>query len=290
MIRLQDWMLELVPAVGGSLGSCRYRGADILCPERKSADGQDPRNLSAFPMVPFIGRITGGCFGFDGRHVQLAANMPPEPHAIHGRGWQSTWQIGTTDEASVHLHHHHDGQTDWPWAYKAIQTFSVDGDTLSWSMSLTNQANGPMPAGLGWHPYFPRKGAIITADVTRVWQAPEPGMIANSPRPLTPATDLSKARPVCGLALDHCFSAGTGGVKLAWPDKGLALQLRSSSNLGHLTVYVPDGEPYFCVEPVSHAPDAINSTLAPELTGFKTLAQGETMTATIQLIAEFFDN
>lgn len=288
---LDDWALTFAAETGGSLTSCSYKGLPIL---RAAIGSSDPRHMSAFPMVPFIGRINKGKFRFDGRAYELPPNMPPEPHAIHGHGWQSAWTLSTelsTSSTSVskpyaQLSHTHNGATGWPWAYEAKQMFSASGSALTVAMQLTNQSAQPMPAGLGWHPYFPKNGALIEADTTHVWTGAEGNIIGDSPRPLTPETDLRVARAVSDLALDHCFSTGSGRVKLTWPARGLSVLMTASSPLRHLTVYTPKAADYFCVEPVSHAPDAVNNTLPLKETGLQVLKAGETLSAKITLNVE----
>ena len=58
----------------------------------------------------------------------------------------------------------------------------------------------------------------------------------------------------------------------------MKLNVASSPNLGHFVVYTPPGKDFFCAEPVSHMPDAINRMDEPEH-GLIVLHPGETMTA-----------
>ena len=274
----KDWTLEFAPETGGAVKSCQYQGHEIL---RTAVSHRDPREMSAFPMVPFIGRITNRKFIYQGNRILLNPNMPPEPHAIHGRGWQTPWTMETDQAGAVWLSHIYDGDGDWPWAYRAEQRFSALGKTLMITLSLTNTSKTTMPAGLGWHPYFPRTGAVMKADVLAVWSGSGADNKGYGPQPLTPEIDLRKERPVTDLALDHCFTAGAGDVRLDWPTRGLSLDISASALLRHLTVYVPPGEDYFCVEPVSHAPDAVNSHLPRDKTGLNILQPSETLEAEI---------
>lgn len=287
MTSLGDWDIDFAPDAGGSLKRCQYRGVEILKTARHGGESTDPRNLSAFPMVPFIGRIERAVFAFEGRMIQLSPNMPPEPHAIHGLGWQSKWDMAVTDGTHVSLTHTHDGQTDWRWAYKAKQVFSTDQHTLTWRMTLTNQDDRDMPAGLGWHPYFPAEGALVKADVKSVWSGQDSGVIGHSSQALKQETDLRSMRSVESLNLDHCYNAGEGGVQFHWPNRGLKLHMTASSPLRHLTIYTPAEEPYFCVEPVSHMPNAVNSQLTAQETGLKILKPGASLEAEISLSVQF---
>lgn len=274
-----DWTLEFAPEMGGSVTRCQFQGVDIL---RPAVSLDDPRMCSAFPMVPFIGRITNGKFVFEGHAYTLSPNMPPEPHAIHGRGWQSPWEIQQKGHdvilTQTHVPSENTGDTgNWPWAYHARQSFSAQGKVLRLEMTLTNRANTLMPAGLGWHPYFPKAGASLKADVSAIWQSGGGGIIGDRPRQLSPANDLRRERPIEMLDLDNCYTARNASAVIEWPERNLGIRLLSVAEFEYLTVYTPPGEDYFCVEPVSHIPDAINSKLKREDTGFQILRPGETL-------------
>lgn len=271
--------LGLLPSHGGVVTHWRVDGWDVLRPV--VSDSNDPRDFAGFPLVPFSGRISNGRFKFDGRDIQLAANFPPEPHAIHGQGWQSAWSLSSIDDASATLALTHDG-SDWPWAYKAEQVFEPAQDRLKVTLRLTNTSDLPMPAGLGWHPYFRLGDALIEADVTSVWAASD-GSIPDKTEALSPETDVRSARPVSGLDLDNAFSAAGGSVCLHWPADRKSVRMTSDPAFQTLIVYTPAGEPYFCVEPVSHAPNAVNSSLGAEVTGLRTLSPGETLEGSIVL-------
>jgi aldose 1-epimerase len=59
----------------------------------------------------------------------------------------------------------------------------------------------------------------------------------------------------------------------------VSLRLEAGPALRHLQVYTPPGQDFFCVEPVSHMPDAINHPGHP----MRVLAPGESFTAEIAL-------
>ena len=90
-----------------------------------------PPFLGSFAMVPFCSRITSGRFDYRGKSVQLAPNFPPEPHAIHGFGWQSRWQIARLEQnifvldQSVDLRTVIDIASYQPLIVKDLSKFSV---------------------------------------------------------------------------------------------------------------------------------------------------------------------
>ena len=269
--------LELVvdAARGGSIMAFRQRGFDLMRPW----DGvsEDPRTYASFPLVPFSGRVDHGRFRFEGRSYTLAPNFPPEPHAIHGDGWTSPWRIVTSDAASAELELVHDAPGD-VLRYRATQIFWLYPDHLEIAMSLTNRGPEPMPFGLGHHPYFGgRDQARLSAQVSGVW-LPNDLNVPKQLEPVPPLWSFAKDRPVDELVLDNVFQGWVGKARVAWPEAGRALLIEADELYRHLVVYVPAGQTFFCVEPVSMIGDGFNLlTDGVTGTGVKVLAPGESM-------------
>ena len=83
------------------------------------------------------------------------------------------------------------------------------------------------------------------------------------------------------LDLDNCFDTEPGPYKLVWPDREVAII--PDRNFTKAIIYVPPGEDYFCVEPVTHAPNAINSPLPQLQTGLQWLEAGDCLQARIEM-------
>lgn len=271
--------LGVLPSQGGVVTHWRVDGWDVLRPAASAPC--DARDFAGFPLVPFSGRISNGRFRFGERDIQLPSNFPPEPHAIHGQGWQSAWGLSSVDDTSVSLRLEYEGR-EWPWAYDAEQVFELGEGHLKVTLSLTNMSDVAMPAGLGWHPYFPLSDALVEADVTSIW-ATNDGSIPDETEALGANNDIRSARSVSELNLDNAFSVGSGDVCLRWPTAGKRVRISSDPLFQTLIVYTPVGEPYFCVEPVSHAPNAVNSSLGADVTGLRILSPGETLEGSIEL-------
>lgn len=280
VIERNGFRLVLLPGLGGSVGSFSRHGLDILRGLDASA-APSPLEAAGFPLFPFSGRIDQGHFQWNSRDVQLDPNFPPESHAIHGQAWLAAWQVEAITSHSARLSYHHEADS-WPWSYLAVQDFRLKEDGLTLELSLHNLSDEDMPAGLGWHPYFPRRDARLSANVSGIWTATA-GMIPDTLRPLGPANDLTAPRDVTALALDNAFAARPANADIIWPSAGLHVALRSSPELNHLVVFVPAGEKFFCVEPVSHAPDAINARMPADVTGLRKLAPRDVLRATIDL-------
>ncbi len=77
----------------------------------------------------------------------------------------------TRDHAVLSFEHAADS---WPWHYNATQSLTLRGDSLEVALSLENRDSTPMPAGLGWHPYFHKgPGAQLKAHLEGVWLTDE---------------------------------------------------------------------------------------------------------------------
>ncbi|MGB1087359.1 MAG: hypothetical protein ACPG06_03225, partial [Alphaproteobacteria bacterium] len=196
-LKAHDFALTLAPNVGGSVAAFTSKGRDILRPLPLGAS--DPLQGAGFPLFPFSGRIDHGRFSFGGKNYALPPNFFPEPHAIHGQAWQAPWVVEAQTPTSATLSYHHDAGI-WPWAYRAEQKFRLCAEGLILDLALTNLADAPMPAGLGWHPYFPAAGATLQADVMHIWRSGA-DMIPAEPEPLGD-DDLTEPRLVDELAFD----------------------------------------------------------------------------------------
>lgn len=271
-----DYGLEFAPERGGSVLRFDWRGQPIFRP----AVGPSVLDTGCFPLVPFSNRIAHGRFAAHGREVRLAPNFPgsDHPHPLHGFGWLAAWEVVEAGDAHAVLEHRYPGG-EWPWPYVAHQQFRLTADGLEMGLALTNRGSDPMPAGLGFHPYFPRDADTRYLGLHR-------GEWSNSADCLPKSLDLRGAaidwwagQPVGSRSVDTVYTDREGPLDIAYPSRGFAVRLTPSENLPFTVVYSPSGEPFFCVEPVSHATDAVNAG------GMAWIAPGETMAVELEISA-----
>jgi aldose 1-epimerase len=286
MVRLHrgDVELDLCPHVGGAITGLRWRGRDVLRPAGPAClNGGDPSFASSFPLVPFSNRIADARFAFQGRVYQLERNLPPEPHAIHGQGWQSPWLVEHAGAGRAELAFEH-AVSGTPLDYRARQMFALHEDGLEIALEVTNAGPGPMPAGVGQHPYFIRTdGVTLRARLDHVW-LPDERKIPKERVPLPAAWDFADGLRLAPLDLDHCFGGWDGRAELHWPELDLTLVIEAGPILRHLVIYVPPGQDFFCVEPVAHVNDGFNMLeRGVEGTGVRVLAPGQTLAGAVRL-------
>lgn len=289
-LRAGDAAVELAPEAGGAV--TRYwlaRGAatrEWLRPTPAGAlRAGGPYQAAAFPLVPYSNRIREGRFSFRGQAVVEPLNRPPERHAIHGHGWQARWEAIDVGDAEARLEYRHPAGA-WPWAYHATQRFTLTPSSLTVTLSLSNLSTTPMPAGLGWHPYFPRTPrATISADVRAIWLTDNEMMPTELVAP--PTAPLDRGMVVDAVTLDNCFVGWSRRATIDWPEVGARLVMRAEPPLDCLVIYTPVGRPFFCVEPVSHVTDAFNLAEAGRAdSGTSVLEPGETLETAVVLTQE----
>ena len=284
VFRHGDYELELCPMGGGCITGFRYQGVDVM---RRATDAYvqrlDPRQAGSFPLVPYSNRIANGRFTYDDQDYRLPLNMPPEPHAIHGDGWQAAWSAEVQEEACAILVYEAE---DGPIFHRSRQTFELDETGLTVRLELTNTGDHALPFGIGHHPYFPRtEGLTLEAAVSGVWLSDE----RNIPEKkiAVPADwDFGAPKRLAALDLDNCFSGFGGKAVMAWPETGLRLTIAAEPIFGHLVVFVPPGEDFVCVEPVSHVNNAIHQLNEGRTdTGLVVLEPGEALSGSLHFAA-----
>jgi aldose 1-epimerase len=273
--------LTLAPGVGGAIAGFSCRGRPVLRPA--IGEGRYADQLACFPLVPFSNRVRDGSFAYGGRILHLPRNHF-DPHPLHGDGWQARWQIAEAAAARASLTYEHAGAAGWPWRYRAEQRFVLDARGLAVSLRLSNLADEPFPAGLGFHPYFPRAGARLRTQLRMVWLADE-AKLPTEPVPVPPEWDFSQSLPVDGLDLDHCFTGWCGEAVIDWPYG--SCRLTAPPPLDKLVIYVPPGQDFFCVEPVSHVNDGFNLRARGVAdTGIRDLVPGEALAVEMSIALE----
>ena len=276
-----DLTLELLPDLGAAVATLRYQGRDVLRPTPPGAD--DPFDTAAFALAPFANRIADGHFRVGNREVKIPCNAPGQAHPLHGHAWRKPWRVesATTDRAVLIFEHPADS---WPWRYTVTQTLALRGDSLEVTLAIENQDATPMPVGLGWHPYFRKgPGAQLKTHVEGVWLTDEeflPVRLAHGTRFGQWGRGDGLTRPEL---IDHCHTGWPGVAEIVLPEQRLRLALTASRALHWLHIYSPPGKDFFCVEPVSQMPNAVNRSAPPAMTGQRLLAPAERFDARVTL-------
>ncbi len=273
-LRAGDSSLVLAPELGGAIAGWTLGATPLLRrPLPEAIVPGSVRGLASFPLVPFSNRIGLGRFRWDGSDYKIERNFGDHPHAIHGVGWQSRWSVAAVSDHAATLTLMHDNAARWPFAFAAEQRFTLLPDRLQIALAMTNRHASDAPAGLGLHPYFPRRhGSVLQFAAERVWRNGDDMLPAESAR-VPPDWDHAAGLAVGTAALDNCFAGWNGKARITATPDDPVISIEAGDIFDHLVVFTPPGSDFFCVEPVSHMNDAINRGEP----GMRRLAPGATL-------------
>lgn len=271
-LRAGDLRLAVRPDLGGCIAGLWHRDVPVLL-SAQPGSLRASRPSGSFPLVPYSNRLGHRRFQSQGGDYTTAPNFGDSPHSLHGVAWLRAWQVASSNAAELVLRYEHPPDAHWPFAFAVQQHFALTPKQLSVRLEMINTAPHSQPAGLGWHPYFPKRArSHLQAQVSQRWQFDEAQL------PTHPVAHVGIDNDIAQLGLDHCFAGWHGAAQLR--DEYFSIALRSS--LSHLVVYTPHDKDYFCVEPVSHVNNAIQMA-DPLQHGLVTLNPGGTTDAWMTL-------
>ena len=281
----QGNILELDPENGGSILSYRSETENGIFHWMRPAGEKglegDILDLSCFPLIPFSSRICDGVFQFKGKEYRLPLNFLPEKHTIHGHGWKASWWVSRRSASSARFEYVHQPD-EWPWSYRAVQSFALEGAKLSIGLELQNTSDSPMPAGFGLHPYFVRTPrARVIADCDRIW-INDDEVMALRLEPLPEDRNICEGLEAEAGFIDNTFTGWDRRARIEWPEWDAEILIESEAPLDFLVMYAPLDEDFFCVEPVSNVTDAFNMMDRGEAGhGTRVLNAGESLTSRV---------
>lgn len=264
---------------GGRLASLRVGGRELLVGPSGANDASI--RWGCYLMAPWVGRLADGRLRVGDRTIQLRRTHGR--HAIHGLVATVPWAVERAGTASAELWISLD-RDGWPFGGGVRQRVRLEPDRLVLEAEVCAGALLPagvrMPAALGWHPWFLRRGGVrLRVDGDEVLETR--GMIPTGRRiPVARRLDLRGGPLLHRRRLDHAFIGVRPPLELVWPD--LTLRLDLEPWLPTVTVYTPEGA--VCVEPQSAFPNALAlPQAAAEAAGVHFLGAGESLVARLEL-------
>jgi aldose 1-epimerase len=267
--------LAVDTAAGGRICSLVLRGRERIL--SLPAQGIEPSIAwGCYLMAPFAGRVRGASLTWSGRTIELRRNNGI--HSIHGAGFDAPWRVVERAEASLTLACDFD-RSRWPFEGSMRQTLEINPERLALRAEI--DAIDPMPASIGWHPWFHAENGQIRVTV-------QSGEILELGRDLIPTggllpvddrTDLRAGPSLDGKRLDDVYTSVHAPVSVVWPD--MVLTMRFSENVK--TFVICTHPQATCVEPMTAWPDAVRLESEGCMdTGLVSLAAGETLAASTE--------
>jgi len=216
----------------------------------------------------------------------IASNRAGVRHPVHGVGWAKRWTVQESARHCATLSYLHAADPHWPYAHACSLMVTLGPRSARFELVLQNLSDEPMPAGLGFHPYLMLEGdSLLRFSAKAVWDQDLAGVpcrripVAGDQR-----FDFGAPRRVEAVELNHCFAQWAGVADLRRPQHALTVRVTADSALVHLVAYRPTGQPWICIEPVSHATGAFSlDRLRGRAHGLRWLAPRRSMRACMEI-------
>lgn len=275
LIVLRDGDLEVTvdPGQGGRLASWRIAGSDLLLRAAEAPPGSI--RWGCFLMAPWPGRLAAGRLRWRGRTWQLPRTHGR--HAIHGLVHSVPWVVDAASDRETRLSVEL-GPLGWPFGGRVRQRVSLAPDRLTLAAEI--EADQPMPAALGWHPWFIRRGGDPQVRVDSLATLAARAMIPTGELdPVNRWTDLREGPALGRRRLDHVYVDAASPACITWSD--MTLTLAFEPPLRTVVVHTPPHA--FCVEPQSAWPNALGEPADRQQAGVQDLAAGERFGAGLEI-------
>ena len=268
---------------------------EILWTAQDFVSGQARPASSGIPLLfPFPGRLHGTSFVFEGRRFELEGD-DALGNAIHGFVLKRSWPV--IERSAMRVVGRLTASQDmpdvlkrWPSDFEITATYVVGDRRLALAVEILNVGDGPLPFGLGMHPYFrvpiggdDAEACRITVPVQECWELKD--MLPTGK--LMPAADAGL--PAEGVLFadakfDHVFTGvetkqSRAVATIADPGSGLTTRVTFDAAFRECVIYTPHHREAICIEPYTCVPDAYDLQAAGHETGLRVLAPGESFRA-----------
>jgi len=257
------------------------------------------------PLVPFANRIRGRFDAaartietkIDGQTVKLPANWKgkkpdAEPHSMHGLILGEPLTVvrreDTDGHALVECTYEKAFAGEWLGKMKLTCTAILTRSDFSLTITAKNTGTGPLPMGIGWHPYFnivsgdrrqaklkiPAKRRALVDNYDNVFPT---GVIENTEGS---QFDFRTPRAMGGQFLDDCFfdlirnGDGSAEAQIIDPAANFGYSVVSQSKgVKAYQCYAPPDKPFIVLEPQYNVGDPFNASVWKDIdTGITMLA------------------
>jgi aldose 1-epimerase len=271
--------VELLPEVGGRWHRLQVDGRDLLrTPADPGAHLREPFFWGAYTMAPWCNRTAAGVARVGRRTIDLEPNFA-DGSAIHGQVSTRPWQVAGDGLLRIRA-----GGDGWPWPYEVSHELRVADNTLTIDQRLTNLADEPMPAGIGFHPWFRRPAqCAIHAELVYPTNTDSPAqpVAVSGPFDLRRLTEMASGLDATWAALAE------PAVTLRWPNLGVRATMRVNAPTLHITAASPTDIDALAIEPQTHAPQGLRRLIHGEPGALALLAPAAELRQTIKMSFEF---
>jgi galactose mutarotase-like enzyme len=259
-----------VPAAGMLGASLVHAGEELLWQGEGVGAYARARTFMGIPFLhPWANRLAGFGYRVAGRSVSLDPASPlllqddhglPIHGVLTGRAWSAA-ELGTdANRARLVATLDFDGPellTAFPFPHRLRMEIQLGGGMLEVGVTVTPTGEDPVPISFGFHPYLqiprvPRSQWEVDFPVER-------HLLMDSQQIPTGETETVAA--ISGAIGDRHWDDGYDrlrGRRFALRGGGRTIAVEFTEGYRVAQIFVPPGQEYICVEPMTAAPNALD--------------------------------
>jgi aldose 1-epimerase len=257
-------------------------------------DGDNSASFSSYNLAPYSNRIKNNKFVFQGLEYQMLPNWSDGILTIHGDIRNRELAMIRSKQALEFFYDSRDvSDSNYPFDYSFKTRYAFEADVFVSHLEVQNVGVVPMPAGLGYHPYFMptflgssaapklqfQASSVYLTDTTRI---PD-----GASQAIPPELDFSSPKAATGFFIDNVYNDWDGVAIFEWTGSGYGLRIEGDPIYTHFVVFNGDPDGTVALEPVSHCTDGFN-LLAQGVpnTGVRILEPGQMLAGSMRLKLE----
>jgi aldose 1-epimerase len=277
----QQWRIghgrqeAVVCEVGATLRAYTVGEHDVL-------DGFGPEEWShsgrGQVLAPWPNRLADGRYEFDGVRAQAALDEPERRNAIHGLVRWLPWTLQTRHQNQISLRLQLHPSPGYPFSLLLQLEYHLGRQGLTVTTKAQSLGEGPVPFGLGFHPYLtvgPETvdGAILQVPARHTLDLDDRGLPTGALKQVDGTErDFTDPRFVGPAVLDTAYTTlqrdadGRAGASLQAPGGARGVMLWVDQAFPYLMVYTGDTLPEVprrrhavAVEPMTCPPNALRT-------------------------------
>jgi aldose 1-epimerase len=260
-------------------------------------------------LFPFPGRLRYGKMQFQGKVHELPLNDSTKQHAIHGFTPRNPWRVTDSngDDEWAFVTGEFSLKKDlpatlgqWPADFTLTLTYRLHADKLRLDAAVANLGPGPLPFGLGFHPYFRLPGVteadvgghVLQSHAEQVWETHADNLPTGWRNDIAGDLDFRQPRPIGATPLDHVFTAlrtpepELGGLAevavLSHPAAAGRLRVMADPAFRELVLFTPPHRQAVAIEPYTCSADAANLWERGVDSGWRVLPPGGEWEGTVE--------
>ena len=284
VIRLEDaksqTVVSVMPSHGNNAFQMTVKGKNVLYyPFKTPAEFKQRGLYSGIPFLgPWANRLDEMAFYANGKKYLLNGGLGNVrgPIPMHGFLMTAPWDVveAKADSNSawvtsrIEVYKQPDMMAQFPFAHTVEMTHRLKDGVLEVSVKLNNLSTAPMPATIGFHPYFqvndaPRDEWTFSVAAKTHWIGKQ-NLPTGEKEPISNIITNAAGESLKGVKLDDVFGdliRDDSGKATMWVQgKSERVEVTFGPKFRATCVYFPAGrgQDYICFEPMAGITDSMN--------------------------------